>query len=68
MAKLYIHTIKVKANDVREEIKSGSKYKTVVIESTDTNAEMYEKVSSLMAFEKAVSVGFHLSIETKEKE
>jgi hypothetical protein len=58
----YVHHITIKSNDVRE-----PKFKTIVIESTDTNAEMYEKMKALTAFERAVSTGFHLSVDTTVK-
>ncbi len=67
MAATYVHHITIKTHDVNEEIKNKSKYKTIVIESTDTNEEMYEKMKSLLAFEKAVSTSFHLNIETTVK-
>lgn len=59
MAATYVHHITIKSNDVKE-----PKFKTIVIESPDTNAEMYEKMKAITAFERAVSPGFHLSIET----
>lgn len=59
MATTYVHHITIKTNDVNEKIKNKSKYKTIVIESTDTNAEMYKKIKSLLAFEKAVSTCFY---------
>ena len=62
MAATYVHHITIKTNDVNE-----PKFKTIVIESPDTNAEMYEKMKALTAFERAVSTGFHLSIETTVK-
>lgn len=67
MAATYVHHITIKTHDVNEEIKNKSKYKTIVIESPDTNEEMYEKMKSLLAFEKAVSTSFHLNIETTVK-
>lgn len=62
MAATYVHHITIKSNDVRE-----PKYKTIVIESTDTNAEMYEKIKAITSFERAVSTGYHLNIETTVK-
>jgi hypothetical protein len=62
MAATYVHHITIKTNDVNE-----PKFKTIVIESPDTNAEMYEKMKALTAFERAVSTGFHLSIESSVK-
>lgn len=59
MAVTYVHHITIKTNDVNEKIKHKSKYKTIVIESTDTNAEMYKKIKSLLAFEKTFSTRFH---------
>lgn len=47
--------------------KEFTKYKTIVIESPDTNEEMYEKMKSFLSFEKAVSTSFHLSVNTKVK-
>lgn len=67
MAATYVHHITIKTNDVNEEIKNKSKYKTIIIESPDTNEEMYEKMKSLLAFEKAVSTNFHLSVNTSVK-
>jgi hypothetical protein len=67
MAATYVHYITIKTHDVNEEIKNKSKYKTIVIESPDTNEEMYEKMKSLLAFEKAVSTSFHLSVNTTVK-
>lgn len=62
MVATYVHHITIKSNDVRE-----PKYKTIVIESTDTNAEMYEKIKDITSFERAVSTGYHLNIETTVK-
>ena len=62
MVATYVHHITIKTNNVKE-----PKYKTIVIESTDTNAEMYEKMRALTAFEAAVSTSFHLNIETTVK-
>lgn len=62
MAATYVHYITIKTNDVRE-----PKYKTIVIESNDTNEEMYEKVMSLLSFEASVSTSFHLSVNTTVK-
>ena len=59
MSATYVHHITIKSNNVNE-----PKFKTIVIESPDTNAEMYEKMKAITAFERAVSPGFHLSIET----
>ena len=67
MAATYVHYITTKTNNVNEEIKNKSKYKTIVIESNDTNEEMYEKMKSLLAFEEAVSTSFHLSVNTTVK-
>lgn len=67
MAATYVHYITIKTHDVNEEIKNKSKYKTIVIESPDTNEEMYEKMKSLLAFEKSVSTSFHLSVNTTVK-
>lgn len=62
MAATYVHYITIKTNNVKE-----PKYKTIVIESTDTNTEMYEKIKALTAFEAAVSTSFHLSVNTTVK-
>jgi len=67
MAATYVHYITTKTNDVNEEIKNKSKYKTIVIESNDTNEEMYEKMMSLLSFEASVSTSFHLSVNTTVK-
>ena len=67
MSVTYVHYITTKTNNVNEEIKNKSKYKTIVIESNDTNEEMYEKMKSLLNFESAVSTSFHLSVNTTVK-
>lgn len=60
MSATYVHYITIKTNDVKE-----PKFKTIVIESDDTNEQMYEKMKILTAFERAVSTNYHLSIETR---